>query len=100
MPIGIANHHEVADDAANICGWLDQDVFLLCELGNAINLRARIALETEMIEAELHFILDYDQNKNWIFIRAHGGTEPDVVAAFEPAIANNRKAAEARVEIN
>ena len=49
VPVGIAHHGEVADDTADIDGRLDQDVPLLCQLGDAIYFSARVALKSEMI---------------------------------------------------
>jgi hypothetical protein len=93
MPVGIAHHCKVSHDAANIHGRLNQNILLSRQLSNPIDFFATVALESEVIQAGLHFILDDDQDEDWIFSRGSGRTEPDVMPPLDPPIPHDGKAA-------
>jgi len=63
MPVGIAHHREITDNTTNINRRLDQNVLLPGELGDAIDFVAPVALEAEVVEPRLHFILDNHQHE-------------------------------------
>lgn len=60
MPIRIAHGREIPNDAADIGWWLNQNVLSARELGNPIDFCARVALESEVIEASLYIVLHDD----------------------------------------
>src|SRR6266404_2538962 len=99
MSIRIAHHRQVSHDPTHVHRRLNQNVLLTCQLSNSIYFFTAVALKTEMIEAGFHFILDDDQNEDWIFSPRSYRTEPDVVTTFKPAITDNRKTAERGVEL-
>ena len=98
MSVGIAYHSEVTDNATDIYRCFHQNILLPRQFGNSINFFTRIALKAEVIETGFYFILHDDQNENWIFSRRRRRTEPDIVPAFEPSIADDQKTAERRIE--
>jgi hypothetical protein len=53
-----------------------------------------------MIEAKFDFVLDNHQNEERIFAFFSGGSEPNVVSAFEAAIANHREPAQVCEEVD
>ena len=94
VPVRIAHHREVADDAADIDRRLDQNVLLAGKFRNAIDFSPRVALKSEVVEAGFHFVLNYDKDKNRIFSGRRLWSQPDIVPPFRPSIADNRKTAE------
>ena len=83
MTVRITNGGEVADDAAEIRGRLNQDVLFARMLSDAIDFFPRIALKAEVIEAKFDFVLDNHQDEERIFTFFSCGSEPDVVPAFK-----------------
>ena len=90
MSVGIAYHSEVTDDTTYIHRCFDQNVQLSSEFGNPIDVCARVALKPEVIETGFHFILNDDQNEDWIFSRGSCRTEPDIVPTLKPPITDDR----------
>jgi len=70
------------------------------KFGDAIDFRARVALKSEVIEACLNLILNYDEDKDWILFGWSGWSKPDVMPPFKPAIANNGKVTKRSVKLN
>lgn len=60
MPVRVAHHGKVTDNASYIHRWLYQNALLSRELNNPINFCPAVALKTKVIETSFHFILDYD----------------------------------------
>src|SRR6266851_4436570 len=100
MSIRIAHHRKVSHDPAHVDWGLNQNVLLTCQLSSSIDFFPTVALKTEMIQTGFDFILDDDQNEDWIFSRRSCRAEPDIVTALEPAIAHDRKTAERGIEPN
>ena len=94
MPVRIAHHRKISHNTAYIHRRLNQNILLTSQLGNSINFFTRVALETEVIEPGLHFILDDHQNEDRIFSRQGNGTEPNIVTAFKAPVAHDREATE------
>ena len=69
-------------------------------LSDAIDFFTRITLKAEVIETEFDFVLDNHQDEERIFTFFSCGSEPDVVPAFKPAIANHREPAQGCVEVD
>jgi hypothetical protein len=53
-----------------------------------------------MIEAGFYFILHHDQNEHGILTGRRLRSEPNVVTAFRPAVAHDRKSAKRCIEID
>ena len=100
MSIGIAHHRKVSHDTAYVHRWLNQNVLLTCLLGDSINFFPTVALKPEVIQAGLHFVLDYDQHEDRILPQRSCWAEPDIVTTLKPAIADNRKTAERGIEVD
>jgi hypothetical protein len=100
MSVWVAHHRKVTDNTAHIHRRFNQNVLLSRQLGNPVDLFARVALKPEVIDTRLNLILDDDQNENRIATGLSGRAEPNIVAAFWPAIPHNRKTAERSVELN
>ena len=80
-----------ADDATGVQRRLHQNVLPAGEFSDPINFFPAVTLKPEVIQTRLHLILDNDQNKDRIFAGRGGRAEPNVMAAFGPAIAHDRK---------
>src|SRR6267142_5791853 len=100
MTVRIAHHRKVSHDTAYVHRWLNQSVLLTCQLSNPINFFTAVALETEVIQTGFHFILDDDQDEDWIFSRRRCRAEPDIMTAFKPAITHDRETTEGSVEVD
>jgi len=94
MSVGIAYRSEVTDNATDIYRCFHQNIRLSSDFGNSTDFFTRVALKAEVIETGFYFILHDDQNKYWIFSGRSRRTEPDIVAAFEPSITDDRKTAQ------
>lgn len=100
VPIRIAHRGEVSDHATDISWRFNQNTAGSCEFCDSIDLCARIALKSEMIQQRFHFVLHNYQHENRIFAGRSLRPEPDVVPPFQPSIANDGQTAERRVEID
>ena len=100
MPVRISHHGEVTHHTTGIYRRLHEDVLLPRLFDDPINFFPTVALEPEMIETRLNFILHDDQNEHWIYSLVSSRTEPDIMTAFKAAVPHNRKSAERRVELN
>ena len=100
MPVGIAHHRKVSHDAAYVHRRLNQNVLLTRLLGNAIDFFPAVTLEAEVIQTGFHFILNDNQDEDWIFFRRCSRTEPDIVTAFDAPVAHNGETAERGVKVD
>ena len=100
VSVRIAHHREVAHDSAKVHWRFNENILLPRKLGNAIDFFTRLTLKTEVIETRFYLILNYDQNENGILAVRCFRSEPNVVTAFRPPVANDRKSAKRNVEVD
>ena len=89
MPVRVAHHRKVTHHTTSIYRRLHQDVLLTGLFDDSINFLLRVTLKPKVIEPRLHFILNDHQHKDWIFAGRSRRAEPDIVAAFEPPVADD-----------
>jgi hypothetical protein len=94
MPVGIAHHREVTDNATHINRRFNQNVLSTGEFGDAINLCTRVALKTKVIKTRFYFVLHDYQNESRIFIDSCGWPHPNVMPPLHSAVTHDCETAE------